>query len=119
VEEVDSRKLGGEGDVSRHYPYANPHYASTSRILYKTTHSTHHISNPSKLLHLISTSTSASTFYKAKYGKGAGSSQPRLPGTASRSGGIGVRHMDGDTVGGGADKIGHENIGHRLLSKMG
>ena len=30
-----------------------------------------------------------------------------------------MRHKEGDLVGEGAERIGMENIGHRLLSKMG
>lgn len=30
-----------------------------------------------------------------------------------------MRHRDGDAVGHGAAAIGEDNIGHRLLSKMG
>ena len=34
-------------------------------------------------------------------------------------GGSGVRHREGEQVGEGAERIGGENIGHKLLSRMG
>lgn len=58
--------------------------------------------------------------FKGGFGGGkGGGKREKLPGTAGRAGGGEVRHRDGDTVGGGAAAIGQDNIGHRLLSKMG
>lgn len=56
-------------------------------------------------------------FFKAKYGGNAGKG-PKTPGSAGRSGPA-VRHNEGDAVGHGALAIGSENVGHKLLSKMG
>ncbi|KAK8865942.1 hypothetical protein IAR55_001091 [Kwoniella newhampshirensis] len=59
---------------------------------------------------------SGGQFYKtlfARGGGGGGKGKGRAPPGPS------VRHKDGDLVGEGAEKIGMENIGHKLLSKMG
>ncbi|WWC99711.1 hypothetical protein V866_006616 [Kwoniella sp. B9012] len=53
------------------------------------------------------------SFYKALYTRGG---KAKVKGQSS---GPSVRHKEGDMVGHGADKIGEDNIGHRLLSKMG
>lgn len=41
-----------------------------------------------------------------------------MPGGAGRSGPA-VRHQEGDAVGRDASAIGSENVGHKLLSRMG
>lgn len=41
-----------------------------------------------------------------------------MPGGAGRSGQA-VRHQEGDAVGRDASAIGSENVGHKLLSRMG
>jgi len=84
-------------------------------ILIKTSYSSVEVTDPRKVGRIIGASTNGE-FYKAKYAKGP---KLRMPGSAGRSGGVGLRHMDGDTVGGEASAIGQDNIGHRLLSKMG
>ncbi|WWD17876.1 hypothetical protein CI109_102320 [Kwoniella shandongensis] len=61
---------------------------------------------------------SGGKFYKALFSRGGGGgdkgkSKSRAPPGPS------VRHKDGDMVGEGAERIGMENIGHKLLSKMG
>ncbi|KAK4687093.1 ferric-chelate reductase, partial [Tremellales sp. Uapishka_1] len=48
-------------------------------------------------------------------GGGGGAKKKGPPGGAGSS----VRHKDGDQVGEGAERIGQDNVGHRLLSKMG
>nr|XP_019000524.1 uncharacterized protein I203_06941 [Kwoniella mangroviensis CBS 8507]OCF63985.1 hypothetical protein I203_06941 [Kwoniella mangroviensis CBS 8507] len=53
------------------------------------------------------------SFYKALYTRGG---KAKVKGQSSVPS---VRHKEGDMVGHGADKIGEDNIGHRLLSKMG
>ncbi|WVQ62170.1 uncharacterized protein L199_000308 [Kwoniella botswanensis] len=53
------------------------------------------------------------SFYKALYTRGG---KAKVKGQSS---GPSIRHKEGDMVGHGADKIGQDNIGHRLLSKMG
>ena len=56
-------------------------------------------------------------FYKALHPRSMdGTKTKRGPVTDRRSS---ARLRDGETVGEGADKIGMENVGHRLLSKMG
>jgi len=60
--------------------------------------------------------SSGGDFFKSKYGK---KEKTALPGSTARSGAGTQRHKDGDAVGGGASAIGQDNIGHRLLSKMG
>ncbi|WRT64174.1 uncharacterized protein IL334_001103 [Kwoniella shivajii] len=52
-------------------------------------------------------------FYNALRTRG---SKPKAKGP---SGGPSVKHKDGDMVGHGADRIGQDNIGHQLLSRMG
>jgi hypothetical protein len=68
---------------------------------------------------ILSSSKLGGSFYKAMYSKsgggGGGSARRGPPGGP----GSAVRHKDGDQVGEGASRIGMENIGHRLLSKMG
>ncbi len=86
-------------------------------MLIKTTHSTYESTDERKIWRIIGAQSNGD-FYKAKYATG-GKSKERFPGTAARSGGAGLRHMDGDTVGGEAERIGMDNIGHRLLSRMG
>jgi hypothetical protein len=84
-------------------------------ILIKTSYSSVEVTDTRKIGRIIGASTNGE-FYKAKYAKGP---KPRMPGSAGRSGGVGLRHMDGDAVGAEASAIGEDNIGHRLLSKMG
>ena len=72
-----------------------------------------------KLLHAAN--FSGGLFYKTLYSKGGklckvGKKAKTGP---SRDAGSSVRHREGDLVGEGADRIGMDNIGHKLLSKMG
>nr|XP_018267262.1 uncharacterized protein I303_01247 [Kwoniella dejecticola CBS 10117]OBR89420.1 hypothetical protein I303_01247 [Kwoniella dejecticola CBS 10117] len=57
------------------------------------------------------------SFYKALYTRGGGGKTAKGKGGGDR--GTSVRHKEGDMVGHGADKIGQDNIGHKLLSMMG
>nr|XP_019049269.1 hypothetical protein I302_03051 [Kwoniella bestiolae CBS 10118]OCF28199.1 hypothetical protein I302_03051 [Kwoniella bestiolae CBS 10118] len=67
-----------------------------------------------KIERLISASQKVGgSFYKALYTRGG---KAKVKG---QSGGPSIRHKEGDMVGHGADKIGEDNVGHRLLSKMG
>ncbi|ORX35975.1 hypothetical protein BD324DRAFT_514435 [Kockovaella imperatae] len=59
--------------------------------------------------------TDRSGFYKALYSKYSGGAKKRGPGDRGTS----ARMRDGETVGEGADRIGMENVGHKLLSRMG
>ena len=75
--------------------------------------------NSTKISHLLSASRqSGGDFYKAMYSKPA-KTRGKSKGGAARESGNAVRHREGDLVGEGAEKIGGENVGHRLLSKMG
>jgi hypothetical protein len=69
-----------------------------------------------KLQGILGGARSNGDFYKSKYGK---KDKSVLPGSTARTGAGTQRHRDGDAVGGGALAIGQDNIGHRLLSKMG
>jgi hypothetical protein len=93
---------------------SNPNYTCFS-ILIKTGFSSVEV-NEHKVNHIVGINSSGK-FFKAKYGSNSGKG-PSLPGNASRSGAA-VRHNEGDAVGHGASAIGSENMGHRLLSKMG
>ncbi|KAJ9102548.1 hypothetical protein QFC21_002949 [Naganishia friedmannii] len=84
-------------------------------ILIKTSFSSVEV-NEHKINQIVGINTPGK-FFKAKYGSNSGKG-PSLPGNASRSGAA-VRHNEGDAVGHGASAIGSENMGHRLLSKMG
>ncbi|WWC66293.1 uncharacterized protein I206_100194 [Kwoniella pini CBS 10737] len=57
------------------------------------------------------------SFYKALHTRGSSGRTAKPKGGGDR--GTSVRHKEGDMVGHGADKIGQENVGHRLLSMMG
>ncbi|WWC86279.1 uncharacterized protein L201_001152 [Kwoniella dendrophila CBS 6074] len=71
--------------------------------------------NEVKIDRLLSSSQKVGgDFYKALYSRGSGKTKSK-----GQSGQPSIRHKDGDEVGHGADKIGQENIGHRLLSMMG
>lgn len=82
-----------------------------------------------KLERILDGSKSQGEFYKNKFGGGGGGwgggggkgTNVWQGGSAARSGagGSAVKHRDGDAVGFGAMAIGEDNIGHRLLSKMG
>jgi hypothetical protein len=72
--------------------------------------------NEHKINNIVGSDTPGK-FYKAKYGGNAGKG-PKMPGGAGRSGPA-VRHQEGDAVGRDASAIGSENVGHKLLSRMG
>lgn len=61
-------------------------------------------------------SISGGDFYKAMHSGGGGK---KKAGGGGGGAGSAVRHRDGDQVGEGAAAIGMENIGHKLLSRMG
>lgn len=76
---------------------------------------------------LVEASTMTSgQFHKQFYGKGAhkankfdkSTRQNGKPGPARQTM-PSLRAKDGDQVGGGAERLGMDNIGHQLLSKMG
>jgi len=70
-----------------------------------------------KINRIISSSMrSGGAFFKATYSKSGGGTKAKGP---RGDPGSSVRHRDGDAVGEGAERIGMENIGHRLLSMMG
>lgn len=61
-------------------------------------------------------------FYKAYYTNGKANkftsgASGKKGGAADR--GTSTRAKDGELVGGGADRIGQDNVGHKLLSMMG
>lgn len=71
-----------------------------------------------KLERLISASNqNGGAFYKALYARK--SKDGRKGPSAAARGGASTRAREGELVGEGADKIGEDNIGHQLLSKMG
>jgi hypothetical protein len=68
---------------------------------------------------VYASSYSGGAFYKALYLKqGKGKDKERRKGPP-RDRGNSARPKEGDLVGEGAEKIGTDNIGHKLLSKMG
>lgn len=90
------------------------------RVLIKTSRTGLFIDEDS-VQRLISASTfSGGGFYKAvhtKYAGGGKGKKVKVPGGGRADGG--TRHREGDQVGEGAERIGGDNIGHKLLSKMG
>ncbi|KAJ9094826.1 hypothetical protein QFC20_006804 [Naganishia adeliensis] len=84
-------------------------------ILIKTSYSSLQV-NEHKINNIVGSDTPGK-FYKAKYGGNAGKG-PQMPGGAGRSGQA-VRHQEDDAVGRDASAIGSENVGHKLLSRMG
>lgn len=92
-----------------------PHLGS---ILVKTQRTSYEIADLRKVDRILSRGPRTDAFKGGFGGKGKGGKREKLPGSAGRAGGE-VRHRDGDAVGGGAAAIGQDNIGHRLLSKMG
>ena len=80
----------------------------------KTKHSGRNVNEAKVRRILTASSYSGGKFYKALH-SGGGGPKKRGPGDRGNS----TRMRDGDTVGEGADRIGTENIGHRLLSRMG
>lgn len=82
-----------------------------------------------KVSRLINASSqTGGLFYKAFYSKfngksggagGFGKGGKKASTGPSRGTGSSARAREGDQVGEGAEKIGMDNIGHRLLSKMG
>ncbi|EIW72809.1 hypothetical protein TREMEDRAFT_72886 [Tremella mesenterica DSM 1558] len=86
-------------------------------VLIKTSYSGNNIDEHRLARVLQASSHSNGSFYKAFYSKGKTSSGKKTKG--HKDVGSSVRHREGDLVGEGAEKIGMDNIGHRLLSKMG
>ena len=81
-----------------------------------------------KIDRLVQASTlSTGQFHKQFYGKGSNKGNKFDKSTRPGNGKPGparqtmpsLRAKDGDQVGGGAERIGMNNIGHQLLSKMG
>lgn len=97
------------------------HTANETRVMIKTSRTGLYV-DESQLEKLVSASQfTGGQFYKAlrsKYvtvkGKGKGDKK-KGPGDRGTSG----RAKEGDLVGEGADRIGVENMGHKLLSMMG
>ena len=74
--------------------------------------------NTDKISRLVASATvSGPGFYKALYKKTGGGDKKAKGPAGDR--GSSARMRDGETVGEGADRIGVDNVGHRLLSKMG
>lgn len=110
------------GDRSYNVPMAgeksiNRCTGLTSSVLSKTKRTGQNI-NTDKIARLVSSATlSGPSFYKALYKKSGGGGDKKKGPAGDR--GSSARMRDGETVGEGADKIGMDNVGHRLLSKMG
>ena len=82
----------------------------------KTAQSGHNIDEVKIARIVAAASQPGGKFFKAIYSKyKSGGPKKRGPGDRGTS----ARMRDGETVGEGADKIGMENIGHQLLSRMG
>lgn len=74
--------------------------------------------NEEKITRLVSAATfSGGAFYKALHSKPSRKDREKTKGPSDR--GSSARMRDGETVGEGASRIGMENIGHQLLSRMG
>lgn len=89
--------------------------ANSSSVLIRLARSGKNV-DQRKVHRIVSASNSiGGAFYKAMYAK----SGEKKKGGPKGDPGSSVRHKDGDQVGEGAERIGMDNIGHRLLSKMG
>ena len=89
---------------------------TTDRSVLTKTKRTGQNINTDKISRLVASATlSGPGFYKALYKK-TGDKKAKGP---AGDRGSSARMRDGETVGEGADRIGVENVGHRLLSKMG
>lgn len=90
------------------------------RVLIKTSGVGVFIDEP-KVARLLSASiVPGGKFYKAlhsRHGGGVGGKGKKMPGGGGAGGW--TRHREGDQVGEGAERIGGDNIGHQLLSRMG
>jgi hypothetical protein len=84
--------------------------------------------NHAKIDRLVRASQSAGgSFYKSMYGSGKANGKANKfasskgKSTAAKGNGNmpSLRARDGEEVGGGAEKLGMDNVGHRLLSMMG
>ena len=80
--------------------------------------------NESKIHRLLSASKyPGGGFFKALHSRpgASGKGKKLIPGRSGGGGGGGggVRHREGDQVGDGAERIGGDNVGHKLLSRMG
>lgn len=108
-------------------PWASSH-TDVGSILIKKARSGEAV-NHDQIERLIEASTfKGGNFYKSFFGGGGAKlKSKKLDKSGSKSGKSGparqsmpsLRARDGEQVGGGADKIGMDNVGHRLLSKMG
>lgn len=101
--------------------------SDVGRILIKKARSGQAI-NHDQVERLIEASTfSGGMFYKNFFGGGGAKLKGKKADKSGKGGKAGpsrqpmpsLRARDGEQVGGGADKIGIDNIGHQLLSKMG
>ncbi len=73
-----------------------------------------------KVQQLVSASTfSGGKFYKALHSRSGGGGGGKVKKAGGSGGGGGVRHREGDQVGEGAERIGGDNVGYKLLSMMG
>jgi len=101
----------------------------TYRILFKNKRSGQ-IVDYAKIDRLVKASQApGGSFFKTMYGGGRGNGKPnkfassangKRTTTAKGNGNMpSLRARDGEEVGGGAERIGMDNIGHQLLSKMG
>jgi hypothetical protein len=87
-----------------------------SSVLTKTLRTGQNV-NEEKVTRLVSAATfSGGQFYKALYTK---QKSEKKKGSGPGDRGSSARMREGETVGEGAERIGMENVGHKLLSKMG
>jgi hypothetical protein len=96
-------------------------------VLIKTSRSSLTHANPGKIAYILK--SKQSEFYGASWAKGSGSGNYTMPGTRPKGSGGGdggfgggkdaTKRREGEAVGEGAAHLGEENLGHKLLSKMG
>ena len=89
--------------------------ADVGRVLIKNSRSGMSI-NEDKINRILSSTKNNAALFKSFRAKTGGLKAPKKAGGAQDSG---ARHREGDQVGEGAERIGGDNIGHRLLSNMG
>lgn len=115
-------KSKSKGKGAARFPYVPKASKPDSSVLIKLSRSG--LQNENKVQALLAASTaSGGAFYKALYsrkkgGGGGGGGGSAAAGFARGTGGS-TRAREGELVGEGAEKIGQDNVGHRLLSMMG
>lgn len=113
-------KVEGQGQSSIHVsnlPSPSDQLISSISVLTKTMRTGKNL-NEDKIARLVNAAPfSGGLFYKALYAKQKKDKKDSKKGPGDR--GSSARMRDGEAVGEGAERIGIDNIGHQLLSRMG